>query len=90
MYDSEKAFSGEEPLLTSDPNNLNVIYNKGLVKMYELYLLIGEEKINKALKNLLAKHRFPYQPPTTLDLVYELKSISKNENHDGIDKIFKE
>lgn len=90
MYDSEKAFSGEEPLLTSDPNNSNVIYNKGLVKMYELYLLIGEEKINKALKNLLAKHRFPYQPPTTLDLVYELKSISKNENHDGIDKIFKE
>ena len=88
MYDSEKAFSGEEPLLTSDPNNANVIYNKGLVKMYELYLLIGEEKINLALKNLLSKHRFPYQPPITLDLVYELKRSSENEKHNGIDTIF--
>ena len=90
MYDSEKAFSGEEPLLTSDPNNSNVIYNKGLVKMYELYLLIGEEKINKALKNLLAKHRFPFQPPTTLDLLEELKIVSDKKNHIKIDAVFKE
>src|SRR5690606_33013378 len=52
MYNSEKAFSGEEPLCTSKPDNANVIYNKGLVKMYELYLLIGEDKINLALKSL--------------------------------------
>lgn len=90
MYDSEKAFSGEEPLLTSDPNNSNVIYNKGLVKMYELYLLIGEEKINKALKNLLAKHKFPLQPPTTLDLLEELKIVSDMKNHIKIDGVFKE
>lgn len=90
MYDSEKAFSGEEPLLTSDPNNSNVIYNKGLVKMYELYLLIGEEKINKALKSLLSKHRFPYQPATTLDLVLALKATSRNDKHNGIDRIFNE
>lgn len=44
MYDSEKAFSGEEALFNSNPGNANVIYNKGLVNMYELYLLIGEEK----------------------------------------------
>ncbi len=89
MYDSEKAFSGEEPLYTSNPNNANVIYNKGLVKMYELYLLIGEDKINLALKNLLAKHKFPLQPATSLDLIFELKSVSNKKNHLKIDAVFK-
>jgi ABC-2 type transport system permease protein len=88
MYDSEKAFSGEEPLYTSNPNNANVIYNKGLVKMYELYLLIGEEKINLALKNLLLKHKYPLPPATTLDLMAELKAVSKYKDHEYINNIF--
>lgn len=89
LYDSEKAFSGEEPLYTSNPSNANMIYNKGLVKMYELYLLIGEEKINLALKNLLAKHKFPLQPATTLDLISELKTVSEVSKHKGLDDLFK-
>ena len=89
LYDSEKAFSGEEPLYTSNPSNANMIYNKGLVKMYELYLLIGEEKINLALKNLLAKHKFPLQPATTLDLISELKAVSEVSKHKGLDDLFK-
>lgn len=88
LYDSEKAFSGEEPLYISNPNNSNVIYNKGLVKMYELYLLIGEEKINLALKNLLAKHKFPNQPATTLDLIEELQAVSIKSKHKDIEKLF--
>ncbi len=80
MYDSEKAFSGEEALFKSNPSNGNVIYNKGLVKMYELYLLIGEDKVNLALNNLLAKHKFPLQPATTSDL----------RVHKEIQKIFME
>lgn len=89
LYDSEKAFSGEEPLFTSNPENSNVVYNKGMVKMYELYLLIGEEKINKALKILLMKHKFPLQPATTLDLIFELKAVSDKSKHKEIDKLFK-
>lgn len=90
MYDSEKAFSGEEALYNSKPTNANVIYNKGLVKMYELYTLIGEDKINLALKRLLAKHKFPLQPATTLDLIQELKKVAKKENYKKLDAIFKE
>ncbi len=90
MYDGEKAFSGEEPLYTSKPDNANVIYNKGLVKMYELYLLIGEDKINLALKRLLARHRFPLQPATTMDLIEELKMVTKKENYKELNGIFKE
>ncbi|CAM4259024.1 ABC transporter permease/M1 family aminopeptidase [Flavobacterium terrigena] len=89
LYDSEKAFSGEEPLFTSDPNNANVIYNKGMVNMHKLYVLIGEEKINQALKALLMKHKFPLQPATTLDLIFELKSVSDKTKHSEIDKLFK-
>ena len=90
MYKSEKAFSGEEPLYNSNPNNANVIYNKGLVKMYELYVLIGEENINVALKRLLKKYTFPLQPATTMELIEELKMVTKKENHKKLDDIFKE
>jgi aminopeptidase N len=89
MYDSEKAFSGEEALFNSNPGNANVIYNKGLVNMYELYLLIGEEKINLALKNLLAKYKFPLQPATTLNLVEELKLVSDKSESIKIEVLFK-
>ena len=88
LYDSEKAYSGEESLITSNPGNINVIYNKGLVKMYELYVLIGEEKINLALGNLLTKHKFPFQPATTLDFIAELKAVSYVNKHIAIEKIF--
>lgn len=89
MYDSEKAFSGEESLFNSSPSNTNVIYNKGLAKMYELYLLIGEEKINLALKNLLAKHKFPLQPATVLDMIEELKLVSDKSVYKKIEDLFK-
>ncbi len=89
MYESQKAFSGEEALYNSDPNNANVIYNKGLVKMYDLYLLIGEENINLALKRLLTKHRFPLPPATSLDLMNELKTVTQKENYLKLDDIFK-
>jgi ABC-2 type transport system permease protein len=90
LYESGKAFSGEEPLYNSDPKNSNVIYNKGLVKMYELYLLLGEDKINLALKNLLSKHKYPLPPATMPDLISELKAVSESENYSSIDKLFKE
>ncbi|MEZ4690261.1 MAG: hypothetical protein R3A12_08770 [Ignavibacteria bacterium] len=32
IYESGKAFKGEESLYKSNPENSNVIYNKGLVK----------------------------------------------------------
>jgi ABC-2 type transport system permease protein len=90
LYESEKAFSGEESLYKSNTNNSNVIYNKGILKMYELYLILGEEKINLALKNLLSKHKFPLQPATTLDLIMELKAVSEVSKHHKIERLFME
>ncbi len=58
--------------------------------MYELYLLIGEEKINLALRNLLSKHKFPFQPATILDLITELEVVSNVNKHIEIQKIFTE
>lgn len=89
LYDSEKAFSGEEALYVSNPDNANVLYNKGLIKMYELYRLIGERKINLALANLLKKHKFPLQPVTALDLIDELKAVSEINKHKQIEDLFK-
>ncbi|HOY12331.1 MAG TPA: M1 family aminopeptidase [Saprospiraceae bacterium] len=89
MYESSKAFSGEEALYSADPNNANVIYNKGLVKMYALYLLIGEAKINVALRSLLEGHRFPLGPATTRDLLEELRKVSRVEQYGEVERIFK-
>ena len=89
LYDSEKAFSGEQALYNSSPENTNVIYNKGMVVMYQLYQLIGEESINKALKNLLNKHKFPLLPATSQDLINELKNVSPERYHRKIDNLFK-
>ena len=89
LYDSEKAFSGEAALYNADPNNANVIYNKGLVKMHELYVLIGEKRINSALKNLLAQHRYPLPPATSLDVMAALKAVVERDKHEAIEDIFK-
>ncbi|MFI2744086.1 M1 family aminopeptidase [Zhouia sp. PK063] len=90
MYNSEKAFSGEEALYNSDPNNANVIYNKGLVNMYDLYKVMGEKQINLALKSVLQHHAYPLPPATTLDLIKELKQKTSPKNYSKIDTIFKQ
>jgi len=57
--------------------------------VYELDLLISEEKINFALKSL-TKHKFPLQPAITMDLIEELKMVTKKEKYKQLDNIFKE
>jgi len=43
-----------------------------------------------ALKSLLTKHKFPLQPATTIDLIEELKMVTKKEKYKQLDNIFKE
>lgn len=90
MYESGKAFSGEEALYYADPDNANVIYNKGLMKMHALYLLIGEAKINAALRALLEHHRFPLRPATTRNLLEELRNVASLEQQHELERIFME
>ena len=88
LYENEKIETREEPLYKVSPGNSNLSYNKGLIAMYELHELIGEEKINLALKNFLGNYAYPNQPPTTLDLINEFLGVSDGNVHDRIKRIF--
>ena len=58
--------------------------------MYALSKYIGKEKVNAALRNLLAKRMSEEQPrPTTLDLYRELESVTPDTLHYLLDDLFK-
>ena len=52
-------------------------YRKGPFAMYALKEYVGEERVNQALRSLLAKHSGATPPlPTTLDLYAELQAVT--------------
>ena len=56
--------------------------------MAKLEQLIGEENVNKALRNLLRKHAYPLAPPVASDLLNELYQVSDSSLHTQIDDLF--
>jgi ABC-2 type transport system permease protein len=90
IYLAERGFAGEEPLYISDPEKTFLCYDKGMVVMYQMYLLLGEAKINQALKSFLNKYTYPHQPPTTLSLLNEFYTVSNKAQHAKIDELFKQ
>jgi aminopeptidase N len=88
IYENGKIYSTNEPLYKVHPGNVYLAYNKGLVVMYELYKLIGEEKINTALKNFLSRYVFPNNPPTSVDLINEFLNVSDASVHEKIKGLF--
>lgn len=64
------AAAPERPLSEVGPQQSYIHYNKGSLVMYHVRELIGEEALNRALKNFL--NRFAYQTgnyPTSTDLI---------------------
>lgn len=90
MYFSEAGFSKESVLYKAGPGEIFLNYYKGVVVMYQLQLMLGEEKINLVLKNLLAKHIYPLQPAGTSDLINELKAVSDPQQQVVVDEMFKQ
>ena len=58
--------------------------------MYQLERLIGEQKINKALKEFFNQHRFPNRPPVSEDLLNAIYREAPKETHEHIDELFKQ
>jgi len=56
----------------------HITYDKGACVMYLLYERMGEEAINRALRNLLERYKFKGAPyPRSLDLVAALRAEAK-------------
>lgn len=90
IYMEQRAFAGEEPLYKSDPYKPFLAYDKGMVAMYQLEMLLGEKAINTALRSFLKKYAYPNQPPISLDLINEFYGVSDKAVHPKIDELFKQ
>ncbi len=89
MYLSERGFADEQPLFKTVKENTYQHYSKGLVTMYQLSELIGEERVNQALKNLLQKKAYANIAPISTDFLNELYAVSPLNLHTKIDDLFK-
>ncbi len=89
IYLHEKGFSKEEPLYKVRPEDIHLYYSKGLVVMYELTRLIGEKKVNQALRALFSNHAYPKPVPVSTDLLDELYKVSPVSEHHRINDLFK-
>lgn len=89
IYDNEKGLYGNPPLYKVPYGATHIAYSKGAIAMVELSNLIGEEKVNEALRNFLNHNKYP-KKPTSLDLLEEFYKVSPSDKlRLAIDAIFK-
>ena len=90
IFNSEKGFLGDAPLIKVLGDQAHVSYSKGVVAMYQLSELISEDKVNLALKNFLAIHKYPASKPISTDFVEEVYKVSDKKYDKQIKKLFEE
>lgn len=88
IYDAEKGFSTPQPLYKVAAGNAPLSYSKGAVVMVKLSELIGEDKVNAALRNFLQNHQYPQPVPISTDLIGEVLKISDVQHHAMIRDLF--
>lgn len=90
IYNSEKGFSQERPLYRVQAEQTHISYSKGAVVMWRLSKLIGEEKVNLALRHFLEHYKYPcrYKPVST-NFMRELYLVCDPSFHAQIDELFK-
>jgi ABC-type transport system involved in multi-copper enzyme maturation permease subunit len=67
-----------EPALVRVNGEDHVTYRKGAHAMYLLQVRLGEERVNRALRSLVARYRFKDAPyPRSLDLVAALRAEAR-------------
>jgi hypothetical protein len=90
IYDNEKGLYGDSPLYKVPYGATHIAYSKGAIAMVKLSELIGEDKVNQALRSFLANNKYP-KKPTSLDLLEEFyKVLPNNALRSKVDKLFKD
>ena len=88
IFESEKGFSGDTPLLKVTGEKTHISYSKGAVAMYKLSELIGENQVNLALRNFLSQHKYPNPKPISTDFLNEIYKVANPEFHKKIKELF--
>jgi aminopeptidase N len=78
----------EQPLATVEDQPY-IHYRKGSLVMYRLQDEIGEDKVDAALRMLLAKYAFKGAPyPTSLDLIADFRAVAPPDKQQLITDLF--
>jgi aminopeptidase N len=81
----------ERPLLRVESSQGYIHYNKGSLVLYYLKEMIGEEAINRALRDLVSKLAYTPPPyPTSYELVDRLRANTPPEYHYLLRDLFEE
>ena len=79
----------ERPLRTVEANQGYIHYRKGSVVMYQLKELIGEDRINAALRSLVDRFAYRDSPyPTSIDLINALREQTPPEHQELLTELF--
>ncbi|WP_417197431.1 M1 family aminopeptidase [Bizionia sp.] len=90
IYDDEKGLRKDLPIYKVRYGNSHISYSKGAIAMVKLSELIGEAKLNEALRSFLNNNKYP-KKPSSLDLLNEFYKVAPDEFvKSEIDKLFKE
>lgn len=79
----------EQPLRTVEPTQGYIHYQKGSVAMYQLKEVIGEDRVNAALRSVV--DRFAYQQPpypTSVDLIAALEQQTPEQHRALLTELF--
>ncbi|PWB23600.1 aminopeptidase [Flavobacterium sp. HTF] len=89
LYLSSRSYDPETPLYKTNYETPHLPYDKGMLVMHQLFVLIGEEKVNLALKNFLNHYKYPNQIPDSENLLSEIYAVTDSKLHPKLDEMFK-
>lgn len=89
LYLSSRSYEPETPLYQTNYETPHLPYDKGMLVMHQLRFLIGEEKVNLALRHFLDHHKYPNSIPDSEDLLKEIYLVSDSKLHSKLDEMFK-
>lgn len=76
---------GEETPLMRAAGADHIIYDKGALVMYLLHERLGEDAMNRALRNLTARYKFKGPPyPRTIELIEALRAEAKTAEQQNL------
>jgi len=90
LYLSSRSYDPETPLYKTNYDTPHLPYDKGMLVMHQLQMLIGEKKLNLALKNFLNHYKYPNQIPDSEDLLKEIYSVTDQKLYYKLDEMFKQ
>ncbi|CAM3124439.1 aminopeptidase [Chryseobacterium flavum] len=89
IYDNEKGLSENMPVYKATGEVPHISYSKGAVVMVKLSEYIGENNVNKALRNFLRNNQYP-KKPASADLLNEFYKVAPDTTAKKyIDNLFK-